>query len=443
MSNFNISNTIAALWSGRVSRGARVSLAIRLIALGLGFFQAALTARLLGPEGYGSVAIAISISTLFAFLGVFGLGGLSVREIPRLQIREKWGALLGFLIFASTCVLLLSLAGGSAVSGAAMMALGGAYTELGWGILLVPVIALLILFRGFSQGFGEILGAQGPTELVRPIIMTLVLGYAFLAALQLTTQNYMFMFAVANVVALAVAVVAIARTLMQRVPSTPKVIHSAAWRRSATPFLAISILAVTQAEINTILLSWLSGPEETGLFQPILRLAPVMIIGIQAINFPLEPRISQLWEQGHNERLVHVASLTTLTTTAAVVAASGIILLLAPWLLSVFGKAFEANMVALIWIAAAQVFRAACGPVVVLLSMTGHQSISMYCQLAGLALNVLLGILLIPDLGAAGAAIAMSVSIVVWNVLMLFAVKRRLGFDPSIISATRRILISR
>ena len=55
--------SLAFLGRGPVARGSLMSIAIRVAALGLGFLQAVLTARLLGPEGYGTVAVALSIAT--------------------------------------------------------------------------------------------------------------------------------------------------------------------------------------------------------------------------------------------------------------------------------------------------------------------------------------------------------------------------------------------
>ena len=65
--------------------------------------------------------------------------------------------------------------------------------------------------------------------------------------------------------------------------------------------------------------------------------------------------------------------------------------------------------------------------------MTGHQGVTARCHLAGLTSNLLLGLWLIPGAGAYGAAIAFSSGVVVSNILMLVAVKRILGFNPSLV----------
>ena len=75
------SNIFSRFLVGRVARGAALSLTIRIGALGLGFAQAVLIARLLGPAGYGDFAVTLSAATLVASFALLGLGGFAVREV--------------------------------------------------------------------------------------------------------------------------------------------------------------------------------------------------------------------------------------------------------------------------------------------------------------------------------------------------------------------------
>ena len=76
---------------------------------------------------------------------------------------------------------------------------------------------------------------------------------------------------------------------------------------------------------------------------------------------------------------------------------------------------------------------AACGPVGMLLTMSQRANRAIPPQLASLGATLALGYLLIPDLGAIGAAIAFSGGIVTANVGMWIAVRRTMGFDPSML----------
>ena len=54
-------------------------------------------------------------------------------------------------------------------------------------------------------------------------------------------------------------------------------------------------------------------------------------------------------------------------------------------------------------------------------------------------MSVSVGYLLIPGMGALGAAVAMSLSIVLWKALALVQVRRMMNFDPSLVGALQAL----
>src|SRR5690606_22796734 len=58
-------------------------MAERLLNIGVGFAVAILLARYLGPERFGILSYAISVTAIFASAGHMGLAGLVVREVVR------------------------------------------------------------------------------------------------------------------------------------------------------------------------------------------------------------------------------------------------------------------------------------------------------------------------------------------------------------------------
>ena len=65
------------------------------------------------------------------------------------------------------------------------------------------------------------------------------------------------------------------------------------------------------------------------------------------------------------------------------------------------------------------------------LTMTGHQRDAAASIGAGAVLNVVLNVALIPGWGLEGAAAATATSMIVWNLLLAVAVRRRLGINAS------------
>jgi O-antigen/teichoic acid export membrane protein len=368
-----------------------------------------------------------------------GLGGFAVREVSRLRVRAEFGALRGFVSWAAAIVIAMAAIGGAVIAVLTAMPSLGLPTELVWSAAIAPLMGTLFLLRAVSQGFGRVFDAQAPTDLLRPAAMVLALGVAMVFAFPVTVDGVLILLVAANALSLSLAVIAVLRIFAKDVPAEPKLYSRSDWIRCATPFFGTTVLIMLHAELNTLLLGWLSSPVETGLFQPVLRFVPVMVIAVYAVNVPLAPRISELWEQGETERLKHVVGLATISVTMVTGATCAALLVLAPWILSAFGMAFTANVPALLWLAVAQVFGAGCGPVAILLNMTGHQRQATVSLSVAVVINFALGLWLIPQLGAYGAAIAMSASICAWNILMLREVIRTLGFDPSLVGSARRI----
>ncbi len=423
-----------ALLSGPVARGAIISFAIRLAGIGLVTLQAILTARLLGAGGYGQVAFVLSLTTLFAAITLLGTEPLATREVARLQALEDQPALKGFLIKIRWLVL------GTTVIVAALWLFWGAALILpddmaGFALfvaLIFPLLALTFQFQGVLRGFGDVVGAQVPLQILRPSVVVAVLLAAWGLSWEMAPSHYLLAVLIGCGLALGLAVFMARRRAVPLRDSDVAPTPMGPLALSAAPFMAITVIGLLGAEINTILLALWTTSEETGLFQPIARIAPILLLGMQAIAVRYGPRISELRAAGETERLARVTRQVTLSTTAFTLVAAVLLIAFARPILGLFGAEFVAMAPALWWIAGAQIFNAACGPVGLLLSMSGHAKRTVGSQAFGLVLNILVGVWLIPGMGAEGAAIAMATGIVGWNLAMLVNVRRYLGEDPSL-----------
>ncbi len=419
------------------------SLAIRLTTLLVGFFQAMLTARLLGPDGYGVVALTVALAMLLGTTAVLGFGTLAIREVPRISIRKDHALLRGFLRYSLILTLIVSVVFAAGLGGVTIWtgpASPAFHSALIVAPLLVPLFAFLAWSKGVAQGFGHVVAAQAPLELLRPTIMSSLLALCMIAAWPLGVAGYIWLAIAAAIVASVVAAVLTCRIVRSRVPAGEYLLEPGHWSKAAFPFLLISLLGMLLAEINTLLLGWIAGPKETGLFQPVARLAPLVLIGMQAVAMRYSPRVSELWATGDRVRLVHLTDRVTVVSTLVAGTVALGMLAVAPVLLGLFGREFVSSTPALLWAVAAQVFNAACGPVGIILSMSQKTRLVLVAQVAGLITNIALGIWLIPQSGAVGAAQAFAGGIVVWNLLMVASVRRELGFDPSLAACALRML---
>ena len=76
-----------------------------------------------------------------------------------------------------------------------------------------------------------------------------------------------------------------------------------------------------------------------------------------------------------------------------------------------------------------QLANASFGSVGALLNMTGHEKDAMKGMMYSLGVNFVLAFLLIPIYGMVGAATSTAVSLMVWNMILRYYVKKRLNIE--------------
>src|SRR5690606_19523202 len=89
----------------------------------------------------------------------------------------------------------------------------------------------------------------------------------------------------------------------------------------------------------------------------------------------------------------------------------GLFCVFGEWILGfLFGNQYEAAYLPLVILTVGQLGNALFGSVGALLNMTGHERDTLSGMFVALLANLLIGVLLIPDLGMVGAAIASACS---------------------------------
>ncbi len=209
------------------------------------------------------------------------------------------------------------------------------------------------------------------------------------------------------------------------------------WGRAAAPFLGITVFGVVGTEAMTLILGGMAGPVEAGLFQPIARIAPILMMATEAISMPLAPRLAEMWERRDLQGIRRLFRQSTVVAVGGTVAVSIALLVLAPYILGAFGRDFLVNEHLLLWIALAQVLNAACGAAGLLLAMAGKMKLRILAQGVTMAVQICLGLVLIGPFGAEGAAAALVAAILVWSLANWFLARKALGVETSLLGLLR------
>jgi O-antigen/teichoic acid export membrane protein len=412
-----------------MARHSGTSLALQLFGIGCGFAFAVAAARLLGPRGYGLLAVALSVANVAAIIALFGANGLAAREVAASLAQADGKRLRAFVRWSVTSVSFIATLAAISIAAASFMT--GPYR----GVLLVgaigvPLLAGLVLLRGINQGASKIVASQLPMDVVRWVFALAATGYLLAAHFEPTPEQILAIVLFSYAVALVIAAFALRRHLQSLPEGQGARPHG--WLAASLPFLTIALFGIIGTEIGTLLLGWLSGPREAGLYQPIAKLAPLMLLANEAVEAALAPRIVHSWEEKDRPSLQRRVSRSALASALATTGIVTAIIAASPYILGAFGPEFITYQRLIVWIGVAQIVNAAMGAAPLMLAMTGDMRSRIGAQAATMAVQASLGIALIPALGAVGAVIALVAAILVWSIFHWWLALRATGIDTSL-----------
>ena len=295
--------------------------------------------------------------------------------------------------------------------------------------IAVPLLAALLLSRAMLQGLGRVVAAQIPYDVIRWAV-TLVLIAILLVEGDGSPEAAIVAVLIGLAISLSVSVTLL-NQFIARLPASEdeKNPNQSRWLSLAFPFLAIADFGIVGTELSTLLLGSLAGPREAGLYQPIAKSAPVMLLATYSIENVLAPRLVQKWEEGDLtglQQLMRRSAFASFITTALI---TGAILLASPLIFLAFGREFAAYQSYFYWVGAAQIVNAMFGSSALLLAMVGDMASRLKGQVITLAIQASLAIILIPRLGAAGAVISLVTAIITWAILNWWLALRATGIN--------------
>jgi O-antigen/teichoic acid export membrane protein len=194
------------------------------------------------------------------------------------------------------------------------------------------------------------------------------------------------------------------------------------------PFmLGVSLLFFGMGGMDVLLLGYLLPGVPTAYYVAAMRTAMLTSIGLVGVNSITVPVVASLYKKGEKrdlEGFVVTGARWGLTMAALM---AGFLMIGGPMVLQIFGSGFDKAYVFLLILLAGQLVNSGSGPVAFILLMTGNEKRAAYVLFPVNAVMVAGYILLIPSMGAAGAAVVTAGGIALWNLGMIRQVKVRVG----------------
>lgn len=407
---------------------------IKLISIPATLAISIMLARNLGPEHFGTYAFVISLTSFATLTLTGGLSQLMTREVAFALQDDAKGVLKGLLLSATAWVLSTSLATVLCGWFVVQFAVTGNGQSLRAALLValfaLPIVAISPVWAGTLRGYGHGAKSQYPGLLLIPLAQLLVVTGLVTFGL-LSVRTAIFAFILANVVAAAVGLYLMKKTVSNSLRNVVAEYKVSAWGKSCVIFTAIALMTFLQTQAGVLLLGFLSTTADVAAYQVADRGAQMVILAAAIIELVLAPHVAQAFKAGSQDQLRSIflkarraGGLVTLFVALPLIFAGYPIVQLT------FGSSYvDIAVEPLAIIAAALSIRAFLGPTSTFLAMTNNERSVIAAQSFGLTLNIGLTLLLAPRLGAVGAAYAAALGIIAWSVILAFQTKKTLGIQ--------------
>ena len=158
------------------------------------------------------------------------------------------------------------------------------------------------------------------------------------------------------------------------------------------------------------------------------RLAMLISFVLIAANVVVAPKFAALWSKGDKRAFTQLAKDSTFVISIISFIFLVIGIYYANFFLSIFGKSYQESSSLFEILLFGQFVNAVCGSVTNVLIMSGHESAVKRVTLIFSVIAVILSLILIPNYGVYAAVWVATTVMAVQNIVMLFVVKKLLGF---------------
>ncbi len=199
--------------------------------------------------------------------------------------------------------------------------------------------------------------------------------------------------------------------------------------RTSLPILIVTGLNLVMAWTDTLVLGILSNTDQVGIYGVTLRISATATLVLIAINSVVAPQFAALHSSGRHAELEVLARRSSFWT---LVIASPLLLTFMYFpgeILGLFGEQFVAGIWTLRLLALAQLVNVSTGQLTSLLIMTGHEKLMRNNMIFSAALNLAGNLLLVPRLGALGAAVSTALSVSVMKIIAWWIARHKLQIN--------------
>jgi O-antigen/teichoic acid export membrane protein len=420
----------------RLARGAMFALIVQVLGAGLAYLSQVAFARWMGIAQFGRYTYFMAWATILALLAGLGFPLSVLRFIPEYRAHGDHARLRGFVRLSRGAALATGLASaGVGLVIALAFAPGKTVAIVALAVWLVPVGALINVDLAVIRAGGRIIGAYGPSLVIRPLLILLAAGAVWLVEGRLTASTaFIITLSAFGVVALLQSKL-VAEVVRGGGRRSSAVYEPRRWLRVSAPLLLVAGFQIALGQTDLLVVGAVRGVRDAGLYSAAAKTATLvgyLLVALNAVTAPLIAEFEAKGDRAGLQRLATVSALWVFWPTLAIAVGLAV---LAPFVLGLFGPSFVIARWALVILLGGQLVSAGCGAVGYLMSMTGHQNEAAWVYGIVSVVNIPVCYGGVRFFGLDGAAAATSVSLIAWNVWLHHLTKQRIGVRASILSS--------
>jgi len=426
---------IKRLLGSALAKETGISLFLKVSQAFFSFMTTVLLARILGAEGYGIYAYAFAFVMLLSMPAQAGLPTLVIRETARGMAEGKPELVQGIWRWATKVAMLISLSL-LFVIGLFFLLLKGKKFGVKewtffWAFLFIPFMCLSNLRGAALRGLHKVVIGQLPEFFIRPALFFTFLCIAgFFLHQRLTPPQAMALNVFSAVLAFIIGTWVLWKNTPLSIYKATPVYDGKKWLSSFLPLAFTAGMWVINSQADIVMLGIFKPPAEVGIYRVAVQIALVASFGLQAVNMVVAPRFATFYTKKEMDRLQRLVTRSAQIVLAFnLLVTSFFVIFGKAFLDMVFGKEFITAYIPLLILLIGQLVNSAAGSVGFLLNMTGHERDTARGMTLAAGINIMLNFSLIPSLGPKGAAIATAISMITWNVILWWFVRKRLGIN--------------
>ena len=420
----------------KIMKGAGIVFIGTIIGLLLGFVGRIILIRYTTQSEYGIYSLAFSILSICVVISTLGLSEGSTRYIAYFRGKGEGGNVRG-VIYSSIKIALAASLSIAAICFfiSDFISVGLFHTlELSTPLKIFSIAilfsVLISVFIAILRGFGRVDAKVYFQDILRPVLFILFLIAVVLFDLHFIGVFYAYVLSI--VVTCVVFTVYMVKKYTQSIgtnsvgnPMTQKLLSF------SIPLLAVSMLTMVMSWTDTLMLGYFKTPDVVGLYNAALPLAHLLTTVINSVGFLFIPIMSMLYSKNQMEEVGQSYAISTKWCFMATLPLFFIFFLFSGVVLNLlFGSRYVGAAIVLQVLSLGFLFNSYFGFNYHTLIIIGKSKFLMLCFLISAIMNIALNTILIPTLGATGAAIATASSFVMVELLMAVKLYTTSGIHP-------------